>query len=292
VRGAVWIVLSCLLFAMMGATAKFLGQRLDSFQVAFARALMGLLVVSPVFFRQGWGLWRTNRRKAHILRGILGACGMMSGFYALAHLPLAEVTAIQFSKPLFMVILAAVTLGEIVKRRRWTATLIGFVGVLIMLRPGTEALQLAGIVALAGAFFASCVAIMIRSLMRTENRSTSLAYLGLVVTIITAIPAYLVWQPPTVFEIFLMGMMGVVGTLSQICMMQGYKLGEASALAVFDYVRLPFALIIGYLIFAELPGVQALIGSAIIIGATLYIARREAHLEKAGQATVKPRVHE
>jgi drug/metabolite transporter (DMT)-like permease len=191
-----------------------------------------------------------------------------------------------------MVILAAIILGETVRRRRWTATAVGFIGVLIMLRPGTDALQWAGLVALAGAGFAACVAISIRSLMRTENRSTSLAWLGLIVTLVTTVPGILRWQPPTLSEIALVIMMGCLGTLSQLCMMQGYKLGEASALAVFDYSRLPLAVLLGYWVFSELPGSHALAGAVIIIGATLYIARREATLAKTGAINPKLRVNE
>lgn len=280
-RAGLWLVLASGLFVCMGLTAKILGQRLDSLQVSFARALFGFLLLAPLVLRDGVRLFATPRWKMHVLRGVFGTMGMMSGFYAVTHLPLAEATALGFTRPLFMVVLAALVLHETVRARRWSATAIGFVGVLVMLRPGSGVVQFAALVALFGALCAATVGILIKRLVESERPAVVLAWLGLVGTILAGVPAALVWQWPTLPEIGLMIVMGTVGTLSQLCLMRGYRLADASFLAPFDYARLPFAAAFGFLFFGEVPDRLAALGAAIIAASTLYIGLREARLARA-----------
>lgn len=281
-RAGLWVVLASGLFVSMGLIAKILGQRLDSLQVSFARALFGFLLLLPLILRERAALFATPRWKMHVLRGIFGTLGMICGFYAVTHLPLAEATALGFTRPLFMVVLAALVLHEAVRARRWTATVIGFLGVLVMLRPGAGVVQFAALVALFGALCAATVGILIKQLVESERPAVVLAWLGLVGTIVTGIPAAFVWQWPTLTEIALMIVMGTVGTLSQLCLMRGYRLADASFLAPFDYARLPFAAAFGFLFFSEVPDLWALLGAAIIASSTLYIAYREARLGRPG----------
>lgn len=287
-RAGLWIVLASGLFVCMGLTAKLLGQRLDSLQVSFARALFGLLVLTPLIVREGSGLFATPRWKLHVARGALGTLAMMSGFYAVTHLPLAEATALGFTRPLFMVLLAALVLGEMVRARRWSATAIGFLGVLIMLRPGAGVIEFAALVALFGALCAATVGILIKQLVESERPAVVLAWLGLVGTVLTGLPAAFVWQWPTLSEIGLMLVMGTLGTVSQLCLMRGYRLADASFLAPFDYARLPFAAALGFLFFGELPDRFAVLGAAIIAASTLYIAHREARLASQPAAAGPP----
>lgn len=285
-RGAVWILLSCLFMSAMAATVKLLGSRLDSLQLSFFRALFGLLAVLPFV---AWGRFRairTGRLGLHLTRGLMGGTGMLCGFYAITHLPLAEATAIGFTKPLFMVVLAALALGEVVRARRWSATAIGFLGVLIMVRPGGGAFELAALVALAGALAAAIVTLLIKRLSETEAPLTIIFWLGTVTTLMTLPLALAVWREPTVDEILLMAGASALASLAQVCMIRGYRLGEASALAPVDYARLPLAAGFGLLLFGEVPDPYALAGAALIVVSTLYIARREA---KLGRRTPAPR---
>ena len=279
-RGALWIIASCLLITSMAVIVKVLGTRLDSLQLSFFRAAFGLLVVAPFALAAGPTILRTRRPGLHAARGIAGAIGMMSGFYALTHLPLADVTAIGFTKPMFLIVLAALVLRERVGYRRWSATIVGFLGVLIMVRPGGGVLELAALVAVLGAFAAACVKLFVKQLATTEQPLTILVYLGLITTTLTALPAYLVWQPPTLLELGLMLLVGGLASLAQLCIIRGYRLGEASALAPFEYSRLPFAATYGILLFAEVPDLYTLLGAALIVASTLYIAHREAQLGK------------
>jgi drug/metabolite transporter (DMT)-like permease len=278
VRGAAWILLSCLFISAMAATVKLLGERLDSLQLSFFRALFGLLSVLPIV---AWGRFeavRTARLGTHISRGLLGATGMVCGFYAITHLSLAEATAIGFTKPLFMVVLAGFLLGEVVRARRWSATAIGFLGVLIMVRPGGDAIEWAALVALVGAFAAACVSLLIKRLSATEAPLTILFWLGVVTALMTLPPALAVWRQPTLMELAAMGMVAVLASLAQVCMIRGFKVGEASALAPFDYARLPLAAAFGFALFGEVPDVMTVTGAALIVASTLYIAHREAAL--------------
>ncbi|MCB1971162.1 MAG: DMT family transporter [Geminicoccaceae bacterium] len=275
VRGAVFILLASIGFPAMGALSRILGDRLHSFEISFARAFFGFLLLLPLFWRDGFSLLRTDRLGTHVVRSICGTVGLLCGFYAYNHMALADAVAISFTKPLFMVVLAALMLHETVRRRRWLATAAGFAGVAIMLRPGDGVIDPAALVALLGALAASFVAILIKQLVATERKATILAYLGIISTILTGIPAWFVWQTPTLHEILLMVAMASVGSLSQLLMMHGYKLGEASALAPFDYARLPVAAIYGALIFSEQPDIHTYAGGVVIVFATFYLARLE-----------------
>ena len=223
---------------------------------------------------------RTGRLKLHLSRGVVGSLGMICGTYALIHLPLADVTAIGFTTPLFLIVLAALVLGERVRARRWSATAIGFVGMLVMLRPGDGILEIAALVALLGALAAASVKLLVKQLAVTERPLTIMLYLGLTSVAVTALPAALVWQAPTFAELGWMALAAGLASLAQLCFIRGYRIGEASALAPFEYARLPFAAAYGFLLFAELPDRYTLLGVLLIVGSTLYIARREAQLGK------------
>lgn len=288
VRGAVWVVLSCLCLATMATLIKLAGTRLDSFQLAFLRALFGLMIVLPLALHAGPRILQTTRLRLHLARGLAGSVGMLCGFYAITRLSLADVSAIGFTTPLFLVVLAALALGEIVRARRWSATGVGFLGVLIMLRPGGGVLEVAALVALLGAFAAATVKLLVKRLSTTEPPLTILVYMAAISTAASALPAALVWQAPGAFELTLMAGAAACASLGQLCFIRGYKLGEASALAPFEYARLPFAAAYGFWLFVEIPDLYSLLGAALIVASTLYIARREAQLGKALAAPRTP----
>lgn len=288
VRGPLLILASCILLTTMAAIVKALGQRLDSFQLAFFRALFGLLIVLPFASRSGLHAFRTRHLGGHVGRALAGSIGVMCGFYALTHLPLADVTAINFTQPLFTVLLAGLLLRELVGPRRWLATAIGFVGVLIMLRPGTGLLETAALIALLGALAAAVVRLMIKQLSATETPLTILLYQGVFTSLILALPAALVWQPPSLPEIVLMMVAAGCASIGHVFMIRGYAVADASALAPFDYARLPIAAAFGFFLFAEVPDRYSLLGALLIAASTLYIARREARLARHAGGPAAP----
>lgn len=290
VRGALWVVLACALFSAMMTLTKFLGSSYDSFQMAFFRALFGLLVILPFALRLGPSVFRTRRLGLHLLRSALGTAAMLCGFYAITHLPLADAVSISYARPLFLIPMAVLMLGEVVRLRRWSATGVGFIGVVIMLRPGGE-IEPATLVALLGAALVAWVTILLKRLTMTERPETLLVYFGLTSSVIALVPALFVWGPVGWSELALFVAIGAFGVSGQYCMIRGYQIGEATALIPFDYTRLLFAGVIGYFLFFESPDAWTLTGGAIVVASTLFIALREAQLgarDAGAAAPTKP----
>ena len=275
VRGGMWVLMSAILFTGMSTLAKFLGGRLDSFQVVFFRAFLGMIFVLPFLLRAGVDQFKTKRPIMHICRGITGSSAMICGFYAIVHLPLADAIALNYARPLFLVILAVIILREVVGMRRALATIVGFVGVIIMLRP-TGTIEPASFVAILGAALVAGAVIFVKILSRTESTVTLLFYSGVISTIMTAIPAYLNWTAPTLEEFGLLMAMGLFGVGAHSCFIRGYAMAEATAMAPYDYSRLIFSAIAGFIIFDQLPDAWGVTGAAIIVGSTFYITLREA----------------
>lgn len=289
VRGAFWILAASILFSIMSAAVKTVGARLDIFQIAFFRCLVGLLVILPFMVRAGPHVFRTRRPVLHVVRSLTGLVAMFCGFYAITHLPLADATAITFAKPLFMIILAVLFLGEVVRWRRWSATIIGFLGVLIMINPGENGLDPAMAAALAGTLCVAVVVVLVKRLSATEAPLTILFTFGIVSTLASTVPAALVWQAPTWAEFGLMVLIGSLGASGQFCMIRGFRVGEATAVVPFEYSQLLFAGIFGYVLFGNIPTQNTLAGAVLIVASTLYIALREARLGKkpAAKASIQ-----
>lgn len=171
------------MFSAMIMVVKLLGGSFDSFQLAFFRALFGLFVILPFFFRYGLGLVRTRRLGLHLTRSICGAFAMLCGFYAITHLPLADAVSISYARALFSIPLAVLFLGKVVRLLRWSATALGFVGVIVMMRPGGE-IALATWVAVFGALLVAVVTIMIKKLSTTERPETLLLYFGVISSLV------------------------------------------------------------------------------------------------------------
>ncbi|MCB9959293.1 MAG: DMT family transporter [Rhodospirillaceae bacterium] len=279
-RGAAWVLLAAAGFSTMAALVKDLGQALPSLQIAFFRCAVGLAVVAPlvmrVVVRAGPEVLKSRAWKLHLARALVGITAIGCGFYAFTHLPLATATAITFTTPLFMVVLAVLVLREIVRWQRWTATMVGFVGVLVMVRPGAGTLDPAVLVALMQALAVATALVLVKKLPQAESSLTIMAYFTVLSTAAAAVPAAVVWQPMEAHHWLLALAIGLFGVGSQWALIMGYRVGEASAVAPFDYTKLLFAGLLGIALFGEVPDEWTLVGAAIIVAATVYIARREA----------------
>lgn len=279
-RSVVWVVLSTVFLTAMIVTVKHLGSRLGVFEIGFFRVVVGLVLVLPFVLRKReTGIW-SHRPVLHLSRGVSSTVALLCGFYSVIHLPLATATAISFAGPLFVLVLAAVFLGEVVRRRRWSATLIGFLGVLIMLRP-TGAVDPASLVALVGAFFFATSIVLIKRLLEADGPAVVIFYYGMIGTVFMAGPAFYTWITPTWEEVALLLLTGAFGVAAQGCYIRGLEIAEASALAPYGFLRLLFAAFAGFVFFSEVPDLWTAAGGAVIVGATLYIARREAVLGQA-----------
>ncbi|MGB0697188.1 MAG: DMT family transporter [Rhodospirillaceae bacterium] len=280
--GALWMVGSALAFTAMGLLIKFSGATLSPYQIAFFRCLFGLVALLPFFGQLRWSAFRTSRPDLHILRLCVGVTAMFCMFYSLTALPYATAISISFARPLFLVLLAVLVLGETVGWRRGLATVTGFVGVLVIMRPGAEGWNWDMLVALAAALLIAAAMVIIKKLSRSDPPITILLWFSIATTIATAGPAYLVWIWPDPTLLAALVLVGAFGTLGQYMGVKALAAGDASAIAPFEFSQILFACLGGLLFFSEVPDLPTILGAAIIMAAVLYILWRETQIKKAG----------
>ncbi|MGB7287083.1 MAG: DMT family transporter [Salaquimonas sp.] len=275
-KGALILMLAAGLFSIMIVIIKLLGSHLHVTQILLVRQIVMTLIVAPAVLKGFPGVLRTHQPGLQLTRICFALGAMLMGFSAVIHLPLADATALGFAKSFFVTIFAVALLKETVGARRWGAVAVGFIGVMIMLKPGTDAFSIYGLMAVAGAACAGLVMVIIRFMSRTDSPTTILTWQAIGVGLAIAIPGIWYWKPPTLNEWFLLISMGGLSYIAQMANIYAYKFGEASVLASLDYVRLLYATILGYLIFETLPGIATWIGAAIIVTASIYTVWREA----------------
>ncbi|MEO5366954.1 MAG: DMT family transporter [Magnetococcus sp. WYHC-3] len=285
-RGIAWMVVSALCFATVAAQVKLLGQQMPPQQVAFFRCLFGLLVLLPLFWSTQGRVLHTRCWTTHLSRSLLGLLAMNVTFWAVVHLPLADVTALSFSSPLFTILLAVLLLREHVSLSRWMATLTGFAGVLVMVRPGGEGFDPALLMALASPLLVALVRVLIKQMTRTEGTLTVVAWFSILGTLISALPAWITWVTPTPAAWAQGLLMGAVATIAQLAMTEAYREAEASAVTPFDYLRLVITTLYGMLLFGDIPDRWTFLGSLMVFASHLYMLRT-AHQERDG-GTLSP----
>jgi len=280
-KGIVFLMLASVVFALMALLIKLLGQRLHITQILLVRQAGMVVMVAPAMLRELPGSLRSRRPALQLLRIGCALVAMLCGFTAVIHLPLAEATAIFFAKSFFVTIFAVIFLREIVGVYRWGAVLVGFLGVIIMLQPGTEDFSIYGLASLVGAAGAAGVMILLRLLSRSDSPVTIMTYGALGVGVVMILPGTYYWLEPRPGEWALLVGVGVVSYFAQKCNILAYKHGEASLLASLDYLRLLWATLFGYLVFAQFPGLPTWIGAAIVVGAAIFTIYRETRRQRA-----------
>ncbi len=281
IRGALWMSAAAGAFALMINLVRHLTQIFDPLEVVFFRNLFGLLAMLPWLTSQGIGVLQTRHLGLHVIRAVIGIAAMVLWFTTLSLMPLAEATALSFTAPIFTSILAAVFLGEVMRARRWTAIGIGFLGALVILRPGVEALDPIGLLAVFTAGVWASSTILIKVMARTESAGAIVTYLTLFLTPISLIPALFVWQTPTLGQLALCAALGFAGSLGHFCMTRALAITEASLVMPFDYLRLPLVALVAYLAFGEVADGWVWLGGSIIAASGIYITHREARLRAA-----------
>ena len=273
-------VFAGLCFACLSAQVKFLSGDLHGFVITFWRNFWGLFFMLPWLYRQGLGELSWPRIRMFTLRSAISLASMLCGFTSLHYLTLANGTALSFTAPLFATIMAAVVLGETVRRRRWSATIVGFIGVLIVLRPTVGGISYGEVLALSGAFLTALVIIIVKQMSKTEPSNAIVAYMVLLLTPMSFVVAVPFWSWPQPGDWpFVIGM-GLAGTIGHVCWTRAISMADASVVVPFDYVRLIFTIVIGILAFNEHPDLHTLVGAGIIVCAGIYIARREAMMNQ------------
>jgi S-adenosylmethionine uptake transporter len=258
--------------------AKFMGQRLDALQVIFFRFFFGLITLFPFALLKGRRVFESHQLSFNITRGVLGALSFFLYTYSVIHLPLVEVITILWAIPLFVLVLSVFYLGEEVSFLRWIATLIGFVGLsfISLYDSGTSiSFKWLYIIPISSSFLFAIQDVMIKKIVDNENRITMLLYFAVVASVITFIPALLVWKTPTPFECSMLFLLGAGGNLIQYFLFKAFHATDLSALAPFRYMEFLFSAFFAYVFFAEVPGANVIIGAAILIPSTLYLVYNE-----------------
>ena len=275
-RAGLWMTLSALCYAISGTIVRHLAGEMATFEIVFVRNLFGLVVMAPWLIRMGIGGLRTHRIGMHTLRGFSSAVNVSCQVAALAYIPVADMAAITFLQPVLGSLIAMAALGEAFNGRRWSATAMGLLGALVIIRPGFQEIDIGMGLALASAVSGAVIAIMIKDLVRTETPEAITAYLMIIQSLIMFIPAMLVWTTPSWDQLFWLAALGLVGVILQITFNRSMRAADATVALPFNFTRLLWAALLGWLVFAEFPDIWVWIGGAIIFGASIFLARKGA----------------
>ena len=278
---ALYMLVACICFGLNSILVRLAAEDVHPFEVAFFRNLFAfvfiLMIVLP---RDRLAIFRAKRPGILTLRGGLNAASMLAWFYAVPLLPLADLTALGFTAPLWATVLAALVLGETVRLRRWTATAIGFLGALVIIQPGFQQIHWAVYLVLFSSATWGATIILIRYMTAYERPNTILIHQALLLTGVTLVPTFFVWETPTAISLLWMVILGALGALAHWCTVRAYLLQEVGALQPLDFTRLPITILGAWLIFGEIASPAVWVGAAIVFCSGVYISQREAKLRQ------------
>jgi len=274
------MLIAALLFSSMVAFVKFLGTRIPSYEIVFFRSSVQIFSMMAIFWKIGFSSLKTKRPFLQGTRALLAVVLINCNYYAFTKLPIADATAIGFSRNLFLVVLAALFLHEKITISRLFVTVTGFAGILLISRPGGD-FTAAAWVALAGAGLGATMMILVRTLTFSDSNVVMMTYPAFATVIATLIPTWIGWVSPTPSEFILLVAMSYCGILGQWCMIQSFRLGETTAVAPASYIRIVFATIIGVYFFSEIPDVLTIVGTIIIIVSNIILINQERLLSES-----------
>ena len=277
-QGVLFLILMMLVSCMNDVVTKFLGQRLHPLEMMFFRFFFNLITLVPFLARQGLEVFKTKMLGINIVRGILGFIGFSLYIYSIIELQLVEVVTIFWTIPIFVLILALIFLHENVNMNRWIATCIGFVGLSAITLIGsgyTLEFRPVFIIPIVSAFVFAIQDIMIKKMVSSEDHLTMLFYFASVTTVLGIVPAIMVWQTPTCFELCMLFLIGAGGNLMQYLIFKAYNATDLSALSPFRYLEFCCTAAFGFVFFGEIPGMNVIIGEVILIPTTLYLTMNE-----------------
>lgn len=290
VLGAIHMVIGLFLFGIMEALIKWNVAAYPVHELVFFRASFGLVPCLVIVWQAGGiATLKTSRLGEHALRGLVGLVAMWLVFSAYETMKLADVGAILFAAPLFLTALAGPVLGEKVGMRRWTAVFVGFVGILLILKPGGAALQPAAVGVLGAAFLFAVAMTLMRRLGTTESAATITFFLSLfLIAASTIMIALFGWVTPTPMDFVALALIGLIGGTAQLFLTQSLRLGEAAVVSPLRYTSIIWVVLFGYIFWGELPDSMVVTGLVVVITSGLYILHREARLALAEGHPVPP----
>lgn len=284
VVGMLWVTLAMALFAVLAAASRIAIQMgYDPLQVVFLRNAVALLLMLPLLGFRGPSMLQSNALGLYGVRVVISLISMTAWFYALSLIPMGEITAIGFLSPIFGTLGAIAFLGEKVRLRRWTAIIAGFIGAMVMLRPGHAPLGLGQLLALVSALSGGLIAVLLKRLTSADDPEKIVFLTTAMMTPMSLVPALFVWRWPGLDLVPVLAVIGVTGVLGHIALMRGFRAIDASLVLAFEFSRLPFVVGIGYVMFGELIDMWTWIGAAIVMGSAAYIAHREAKVRRQGR---------
>lgn len=277
------IVSAFTVFTAMAVLVRLAAEHLAIIVIIFIRQVMTMLLMAPFFWANRQQIRHPSGLKMHVFRGLTAVGAMLCGLSAVVYVPLADVTAIQMTEVLFITGLAALILRESVGWRRWLATAIGFAGVIVMLRPFSGGVEPFMLVALLGAGFGAFAVISLRLGSMHDTAVTVLFYQGLVVIALSAPLAFWFWTPPSLEALRIVLIMSLIMGIGQWLFTTALRMGEASALAPLNYLRLVMMATVGYWLYAEVPSPATVLGGLLIVGSASYTVHRNAQRRKEAE---------
>ena len=276
IHGIGWMLLAVAVWSVMMVLVRALSAEYTSFQILFIRTVVGLLMLFPLLRRSGLRTLRTRRFPLHLLRSGFAYFGMLGLFIGIGEIPLAEVVSLSFTQPIFIVVLATILLGEKLGGMRLAATLGGFSGVLVILRPGFEEIGFGAAVVLGGAVSYACSNMCIKKLTSTDSVVATTLWVNILMCPLAGIPAAIYWVPPTAIDLVLLVGVGITGTAGIWFITKAYGAADMSSVVPFDFLRLPIVGVAGWLLFNEATDIWTVAGAIVIFASTYALARDEA----------------
>jgi drug/metabolite transporter (DMT)-like permease len=296
VLGAIWMVIAAWSFTAMLICVRYLAGRYPAIEVVFFRAMVGLLFVLPPLMTHGLPGLGTKVFHLHLTRAVFGLAAMLAYYSAAPYLPLADITTYSFAIPLCVTLGAVIVLKEKVDAQRWLATFIGFVGVVIMLRPGFSGaehkaggfmgLSVPEMMAMLSILFYAGAWISMKFLTRTEEASIIVFYQNIITVPLVAVPTFIFGSWPSLPDLALLIGVGIFGSLAHFAQARSFGAADASAVMPYDFLRLPFAVGCAWLLFQELTGIWTWVGASVIFSATYFITWHETRAKRRKQAVV------
>lgn len=276
------MIISGLFFVLMHSAVKYLSKEVHIFEIAFFRCALVIFVLAPIIFQQGKKIFKTKQPKVQFLRITTNSVAMLCFFYGISTTPLAQLTTLGFTVPIFATILAVIFMKEKIRLRRTTALIVGFIGTIIVMRPDIS-IELGALLIIFSSFLWSICLIFIKKLTQTDSAVTISLYFGIGMIPATFALAFPVLEMIDLRQFIILIFIAVTGTLAQTIMNSALEKGELALLLPFDFLRLIWSVLIGYALFSEEPTITLWLGGFLIIGSTSYIAWREATLKKVDE---------
>ena len=274
-------VVSMVLFAVLHSAVRELSDTMSAFQIVFWRMGISILLLMPWYAWKGFHRLRTRRFGLHAQRAAINFIGMVLWFSAIAVVPLGKAVAIHFTLPLFVVVLAALVLREHVGPRRIAAVVVGFAGMLVILRPGSADIGWPEVMILVSAVLYAATVIYLKAMVATETPLALTFYTNILIGAFCVPPAIVFWVAPAWPDLLPILIIGVMGTLAPFLYTTALKAADASVMAALDFLRLPFTAALAFALFGEVPEIWVWIGGAVIVVSTSYIAARESRAARA-----------